>query len=79
MMMTIMKMMMTTRARGSNPGKEVARKARKNDIKMHREDALHENNNNNITNLGVFSGGFFVEFALREVPERGTNWCAHDV
>jgi hypothetical protein len=29
-------------------------------------------------NLGVFSGGFFVEFALREVPERGTNWCAHD-
>jgi len=35
MMMTIMKMMMTTRARGSNPGKEAARKARKNDIKMH--------------------------------------------
>ena len=29
--------------------------------------------------LGVFSGDFFVEFALREVPERGTNWCAHDV
>jgi len=35
MMMTIVKMMMTTRARGFNPGKEVARKARKNDIKMH--------------------------------------------
>jgi len=49
MMMVIMKMMMTTRARGSNPGKEVARKARNNDLKMHREDALHENNNKNIT------------------------------
>ena len=27
--------------------------------------------------LSVFSGDFFVEFGLREVPERGADWCAH--
>ena len=81
-MMTIMKMMMTTRARGSNPGKEVARKARKNDIKMHHRRCTsrkQQQKHNRVVYLGVFSGDFFVEFALREVPERGTNWCAHDV
>jgi hypothetical protein len=39
-----------------------------------REREREENIN---AHLSVFSGDFFVEFGLREVPERGADWCAH--